>query len=237
MYDHPSKSRPSVDRSPTLERSEDDRPSTRAGERPIRAGTERYAPSSPVKHEIWKPNVPAEEEAAGTRRGLGRRGSTASQRSVGSNSIRSLPTEPILERPDDAILRKNEGEQVSASPDKGKERQHSSRTFQLATEPVERWDELPIPSSRLPPNSAPPGSTFPIHQTRPITPSPRRRPVVSSPNLQISPKTPLQVFIHNRLYRFPVRRYGFLAYRRAHSRAGLSLSFCVDCTRTSTYRS
>ena len=158
MYDHPNKSRPSVDRSPTLDRSEDDRPSTRAGERPTRAGTERYAPSSPVKHEIWKPNVTAEEEAAGTRRGgLARRGSTASQRSVGSNSIRSLTAEPILERPDNAILRKNEGEQqVSPSPDKGKERQHSSRAFQIATEPVaERWDEI-LPS-RVPPNSAPPG--------------------------------------------------------------------------------
>ena len=58
-YDHPNKSPQSVDRSPTFERSEDNWPSTRAGERPTRAGTKRYAPSSAMKYEIWKPNITA----------------------------------------------------------------------------------------------------------------------------------------------------------------------------------
>lgn len=177
LYNHTDKPRPSVDRSPTLERSEEDRSSTRASERPV-----RYGPSSPVKHEIWRPNINAEEEAAGARRGLARRGSTASQRSVGSNSIRSLTTEPILERPDgnerDNVPRKSEGEPIASSPDKGKERQHQSRTFQLATEPTERWEELP-PAPKVP-NSAPPIRSSAERPSGPYYP-PQRSPSVKLP--------------------------------------------------------
>jgi hypothetical protein len=126
--------------------------STHTSERPIRS--ERYGPSSPVKHENWRPNINAEEDAAGPRRGSE---STASQHSVGSNSIRSLTTESILKRPDgserDNIPRKNDGESVALSPDKGKERQHQSRTLQLVTEPNGRREELPVPGSPSPPLS------------------------------------------------------------------------------------
>ncbi|KAF8630991.1 hypothetical protein AX15_002683 [Amanita polypyramis BW_CC] len=150
MYHSLNKSRASVERSPGVDRSEEDRPSTRASERLTRSGTERYTPTSPARHEIWRPSANAEEEPTSSRRGLARRGSSASQRSVGSTSIRSLTTEPIPERPDGdgsgGITRKGEGEKVDSSFDKGKERQSQSRTFQMATEQGEqRWEELPVP--------------------------------------------------------------------------------------------
>ena len=181
LYNHTDQSRPSVDRSPTLERSDEDRSSTRpSGER------QRYGPSSPVKHEIWRPNINAEEEAANARRGLARRGSTASQRSVGSNSIRSLAPEPILERPDgnerDSAPRKTDGEPTASLPDKGKERQQS-RAFQLATEPTERWEEPPpapgMGNAKLP-NSAPPIRSSADRPQGPYYP-PQRSPSVKLP--------------------------------------------------------
>ena len=157
MYHISNKSRASVERSPALDRSDEDRPSTRASERPTRTGTERYALSP--KHEIWRPNANAEDEPNNTRRSLARRGSSASQRSVGSTSIRSLTAEPILERPDGnengGMARKGDGEKATEPSDKGKERQNQSRTFQIATEQGE--PELPFASNlKQPPNSAPP---------------------------------------------------------------------------------
>jgi hypothetical protein len=113
MHNHPNKSLSSVDtsRSLTLERSEDDQPITRASESPI--PTEQYTPS---EHEIRGPNITAEEG------GLARGGSISSLRSVDPNSITSLTTEPILEKPDGgecvSVPRKSEG-QAAASPDKG----------------------------------------------------------------------------------------------------------------------
>ncbi|KAM6490069.1 hypothetical protein JOM56_014481 [Amanita muscaria] len=82
-----------------LQFQQDDRTASRASDRAARP-----VASSPVKHEIWRPNVPTEEETSGGaatgKRNLTRRGSTASQRSIGSTSIRSLTAEPIPEHPD-----------------------------------------------------------------------------------------------------------------------------------------
>ena len=107
-------------------------------------------------------DISAEEEAAGTQRALSMRGSTASQPSVGYNSIRSLTTEPIFEWPDGSehvnVPRKDDGESVTSSPDKGKNRQRQRGTFQSTTRPNGRWEEPSAPGMSNPklPNSAPP---------------------------------------------------------------------------------
>ena len=97
----------------------DDQTSTRASERPI--WNERYAPSSPVKYEIWRPL--------------------------------EWPELPPDGNECDNVPRKSDAESVAPSPDKGRERQHQSCTFQLATKPTECWEEPPTPKL---PNSAPP---------------------------------------------------------------------------------
>ena len=108
--------------------------STRASERLIR--NERCGLSSAVKHENWRPNANLKDEAAGTRRSLTRRGSTAGQR-----SIHSLAAELILEWPDggeyDNVPRKD-------APDKDQ-----CRSFRPATEPNGHRGELPVPGSSL----------------------------------------------------------------------------------------
>lgn len=100
---------------------------------------------SPAKYENWRASINA-EEAAGPRGGT-RRDSTASQHS--SNSSRALTTESIFERPDGSergnVPKKNDGEPIASSPDKGQERQHQSGTLQLATEPNGRR-EVPVSS-------------------------------------------------------------------------------------------
>jgi hypothetical protein len=127
---------------------------------PVRSLADR-SPGLYYRPQRWNPDISAEEEGAGPGRGLAGRGNTASQRSVASSSIRSLTIEPILE-PDgherDNVARQNDGEPVASSPDKGKERQHQSRTFQLATQPTERWEKSSAPGTGNPklPNSAPP---------------------------------------------------------------------------------
>ena len=118
-------------------------------------------PSSPVKHEIWRPNVNAEEEAAGT--GLARRGSKANQGSVGSYSIHSLTPEPILEWPDGGergnVPKKDDGELVALP---GAEPQHQSLSFQLLTEPTERWEKPPASGMG---NTKLPNSTSPVQSS------------------------------------------------------------------------
>ncbi|KAF8639009.1 hypothetical protein AX17_001788 [Amanita inopinata Kibby_2008] len=146
LYNHHNKSRASIERSPNLDRSEDDRPNNRSAERLARSATDRYAPNSPSKHEIWRPPASAEEEVTSAKRSLVRRGSTASQRSIGSTTIRSLTTEPIPERPDTDETSYKQAEhgdegQVVQSSDKGKEKQGQSRTLQIATEQSDRWEE------------------------------------------------------------------------------------------------
>ncbi|KIL57613.1 hypothetical protein M378DRAFT_181572 [Amanita muscaria Koide BX008] len=153
-----SSSRSRASSSTNLDRSEDDRTASRASDRAARP-----VASSPVKHEIWRPNVAEEETSGGAstgKRNLTRRGSTASQRSIGSTSIRSLTTEPIPERPDvhehEAVVRRPEGEPTRSSIDKGKDR---SRTFQIATEPNEQEEEPPSSATLVTriPHSAPLG--------------------------------------------------------------------------------
>jgi len=77
-------------------------------ERSQRSVSERHTAHSPPNSipAIWKPSISPEEDAAASKPyNLGRRGSTASMRSIGSaTGIRPLATEPIPERSDDDAI-------------------------------------------------------------------------------------------------------------------------------------
>ena len=87
--------------------------------------SERHAAHSPPNSipAIWRPSISPEEDAAAYKPyDLGRRGSTASMRSVGSATGIWLPaTEPIPERPDDDAIHEG-GNDREKGPMKGSDR-------------------------------------------------------------------------------------------------------------------
>lgn len=104
--------RPTLERPNTVDKWDPSSPlsATRTPdrERSQRSVSERHTAHSPPNSipAIWKPSISPEEDAAASKPyNLGRRGSTASMRSIGSaTGIRPPATEPIPEKPDDDAI-------------------------------------------------------------------------------------------------------------------------------------
>jgi hypothetical protein len=170
--------RPTLEKFNTVDKWDPSSPSsatkTPDRERSQRSISERHTAHSPPNSipAIWKPSISPEEDAAASKPyNLGRRGSTASMRSIGSaTGIRPPATEPIPERSDDDAIHEGgndrekgpmkESDKPWISPSERKEsglRRSDSRSYPA---PSERDDRAGLATRRTSPIPYPaPSST------------------------------------------------------------------------------
>ena len=152
-------------------------------ERSQRSISERHAAHSPPNSipAIWKPSISPEEDAAASKPyNLGRRGSTASIRSIGSTTgIRPPATEPIPERPDDDAIHEG-GNDREKGPMKGSDRPLIS-PMERKESGLHRSDSRSYPA----PGERDDRAGLATRRTSPIpypAPSSTARPIVSKPS-------------------------------------------------------